>query len=356
MATALPKFAPPRSFHTELRRRTTHYFQTAGKPQTGNASLLGKAALLISLLVALYVHLVFFMPAVGWALLECVALGGVMAAVGFNVMHDGAHGSFSRHSWLNRVAAFTLNVMGGSSYMWDAKHNTVHHMYTNIDGVDDDLDIQPWMRMTPDQKRYRAHRFQHLYFWFLYCMLYISWIFVMDYQKYFTKKIGDMPLKPMSRNDRFVFWGFKALNLGLFIALPVYMVGFTSWLVGFLVTMCVLGFTMSIVFQLAHTVEQAAFPLPHATTRKMEDEWAIHQLRTTANFATNNRVISWLVGGLNFQVEHHLFPKVSHVHYPNLSKIIKQTCAEFEVPYQEYPKMWQAIVSHVVFLRQMGRA
>lgn len=356
MATALPKFAPPRSFHTELRRRTTQYFQTEGKPQTGNAALLGKAALLISLLVALYVHLVFFTPAIGWALLECVALGGVMATVGFNVMHDGAHGSFSQHSWLNRVAAFTLNVMGGSSYMWDAKHNTVHHMYTNIDGVDDDLDIQPWMRMTPDQKRYWAHRFQHLYFWFLYCMLYISWIFVMDYQKYFTKKIGDIPLKPMSRNDQFVFWGFKALNLGLFIALPVYMVGFFSWLVGFLVTMFVLGFIMSIVFQLAHTVEQAAFPVPHATTHKMEDEWAIHQLRTTANFATNNRVISWLVGGLNFQVEHHLFPKVSHVHYPNLSKIIKQTCAEFEVPYQEYPKMWQAVVSHITFLRQMGRA
>ena len=352
----LPRFAPPRSFHAELKRRTAEYFATTGQAQTGNGALLGKALLLTSILVALYVHLVFFTPPTTWALAECVALGGVMAAVGFNVMHDGAHGSFSRHPWLNRVAAFTLNVMGGSSYMWDAKHNTVHHMYTNIDGVDDDLDIQPWMRMAPDQPRHRAHRFQHLYFWFLYCMLYISWVFVMDYQKYFSKKIGDIPLKPMSRNDRFIFWGFKVLNLGLFIALPVYMVGALSWLVGFLVTMCVLGFTMSIVFQLAHTVEQTALPVPHATTRKLEDDWAIHQLRTTANFATNNRLISWLVGGLNFQVEHHLFPKISHVHYPNLSKILRETCAEFGLPYQEYPKMRTAIASHVAFLRQMGRA
>jgi linoleoyl-CoA desaturase len=96
--------------------------------------------------------------------------------------------------------------------------------------------------------------------------------------------------------------------------------------------------------------------VPHATTFKMEDEWAIHQLRTTANFATHNRIISWLVGGLNFQIEHHLFPKVSHVHYPKLSKIIRETCAEFNVPYQEYPRMWQAVVSHVAFLRQLGRA
>ena len=353
---SLPKFAPPRSFHVELKRRAAQYFQTEAKAQTGNTGLLAKAVLLVGGLVALYVHLVFFTPALGWALLECVALGTAVALVGFNVMHDGAHGSFSRFPRLNRAAAFTLDVLGGSSYMWDAKHNTVHHMYTNIDGVDDDLDIQPWMRVTADQKRYGAHRFQHLYFWMLYGMLYITWILFTDYQKYFTRRIGSVPLKPMSGFDQFTFWGFKALNLVLYIVLPIYMVGFWGWLVGFLLTGWVAGFVLSIVFQLAHTVEQASFPIPHAVTNKLEDEWAIHQLRTTANFATDNRLISWLVGGLNFQVEHHLFPKVSHIHYPKLSKIIKQTCAEFDVPYQEYPKMWQAVVSHVLFLRQMGRA
>jgi len=352
----LPKFAPSRSFHAELKRRTAQYFQTEGKSQTGNASLLGKAALLLASLVALYVHLVFFTPALGWALAECVAAGVVLALVGFNVMHDGAHGSFSRYGWLNKVAAFTLNVLGGSSYMWDAKHNTVHHMYTNIDGVDDDLDIRPWMRLTPDQPRHRAHRFQHLYFGFFYSLLYISWIFFTDYQKYFYRRIGSVALRPMSTNDHLIFWGFKILNLGLYVALPIYRVGFGGWLAGFLVASAVAGFTLSIVFQLAHTVEQTAFPVPHETTHKMEDEWAIHQLRTTANFATNNRVISWLVGGLNFQVEHHLFPKISHVHYPGLSKVIKQTCQDFDVPYQEYPQMWRAVVSHVAFLRQMGRA
>jgi linoleoyl-CoA desaturase len=356
MSVSLPKFAPPRSFHAELKRRAAQYFQTEAKAQTGSPALLAKAALLLGSLVALYVHLVFFTPALGWALLECVLLGTVTALVGFNVMHDGAHGSFSRFPLLNRAAAFTLDVLGGSSYMWDAKHNTVHHMYTNIDGVDDDLDIQPWMRVAPDQKRYGAHRFQHLYFWLLYGMLYITWILFTDYQKYFTRRIGSVPLKPMSRTDQVSFWGFKALNLVLYGALPIYVVGFWGWLVGFLLTGWVAGFVLSIVFQLAHTVEHTAFPVPHETTRKLEDEWAIHQLRTTANFATDNRLISWLVGGLNFQVEHHLFPKVSHVHYPKLSKIIRETCAEFDVPYQEYPKMWQAVVSHVLFLRRLGRA
>lgn len=165
-----------------------------------------------------------------------------------------------------------------------------------------------------------------------------------------------MPLKKMSTKDHFVFWSFKLINLFLFVALPIYTVGFISWLVGFLIFSIVAGLTISIVFQLAHTVEHTHFPMPHEDTGKLEDEWAIHQLKTTANFAPHSKLISWFVGGLNFQVEHHLFPKISHIHYPAISKIVKQACNEFNIPYIEYPKMRQAIASHVNFLKQMGRA
>jgi len=165
-----------------------------------------------------------------------------------------------------------------------------------------------------------------------------------------------MPIKKMSTKDHLVFWGFKILNLVLFVALPIYMLGFTSWLIGFLSFTIVAGLTISIVFQLAHTVEHTHFPMPHEETGRLEDEWAIHQLKTTANFAPRSKVISWLVGGLNFQVEHHLFPKISHIHYPAISKIVKQACQEFDVPYIEYPRMYQAVASHVNFLKQMGRA
>jgi len=353
---ALPKFASTRSFHTELRTRINQYFEETGKPMTGGFSLVFKAVVLIAALVLLYTHLVFFTPPTALALLECAVLGCVIAAIGFNVMHDGAHGSFSDRPWLNKVAAFTLNVMGGSSYMWNAKHNLIHHTYTNIEGHDDDIDIRPFMRMTPEQPRHMLHRFQHLYFWFLYCMLYISWIFVMDYQKYFSRQIGNSPLKPMSTSDHLVFWGFKALNLVIYIGLPVYMVGFWGWLAGFVLSAAVAGFVLSIVFQLAHTVEDAAFPVPHAETNKLEDEWAIHQVKTTANFATDNKLVSWLVGGLNFQIEHHLFPKISHVHYPAISKIVQQVCDEYNVKYNNYRHTRSAIASHVAFLRQMGQA
>jgi linoleoyl-CoA desaturase len=354
---ATPKFASvSQSFHAELKRRINNYFQETGKAATGNAVLYTKAIVLLSLFVLLYIHLVFFTPATVFAIAECVLLGFVVAGIGFNVMHDGGHGSFSQRPWLNTLASFSLNLLGGSHFMWNVKHNVIHHAYTNIDGVDDDIDIKPWMRMSTTQPKYGIHKYQHIYFWFLYSLLYILWIFVLDYQKYFKKKIGTMPLKKMSTADHLIFWSFKLLNIAMFIVLPIYTVGFTSWLIGFLSFAIVGGLVISIVFQLAHTVEHTHFPMPDEVTGKLEDEWAVHQLKTTANFAPRNKVINWFVGGLNFQVEHHLFPKISHVHYPAINKIIKEACEEFSVTYIEYPKMRHAIASHVSFLKQMGRA
>jgi linoleoyl-CoA desaturase len=211
------------------------------------------------------------------------------------------------------------------------------------------------MRMSSTQPKYKMHKFQHVYFWLLYSLLYILWVFVLDYTKYFRQRIGAMPLKKMSFSDHLVFWSFKALYFLLFVLVPVYTVGFTAWLVGFLVFALVAGFVTSIVFQLAHTVEHTHFPMPDEETGRLDDEWAVHQLKTTANFAPQSKIISWYVGGLNFQIEHHLFPKISHIHYPQISKIIKQACAEYGVPYIEYPKMRYAVASHVNFLKEMGR-
>jgi linoleoyl-CoA desaturase len=354
---AIPKFpSVKQSFHVELKKRINDYFESSGRSLTGNKQLYIKAGILFTAFVGLYIHLVFFTPSNIWAILECILLGLVVAGIGFNIMHDGAHGSFSKYKWVNNIAAFSLNLLGGSSFMWNVKHNIIHHAFTNIDGVDDDIDIQPWMRMSSTQPKLKMHKYQHFYFWFLYSMLYILWVFVLDYQKYFKKKIGAMPLKRMTPWDHIVFWGFKALYLFLFFLIPFYTVGIIPTIIGFLIFSVVAGFILSIVFQLAHTVEHTNFPIPQNETGKLEDEWAIHQLKTTANFAPRNKLISWLVGGLNYQIEHHLFPKVSHVHYPEIRKIIKQACNEFNVPYTEYKKMSHAVISHVLFLKQMGRA
>ncbi|HLG40229.1 MAG TPA: acyl-CoA desaturase, partial [Chitinophagaceae bacterium] len=343
------------SFHTELKKRIADYFKEVGKATTGNYSLFIKAIILVVSFSFVYIHLVFFTPAPVWAILECLLLGGLTSAIGFNVMHDGAHGSFSRYKWVNDLAALSLNFLGANNFMWKTKHNVIHHAYTNIDGVDDDIDAKPFLRLCETQKFYKMHRYQHLYFWMAYSLLYLYWVFFTDYRKYFTHKVGNVPLAKMKMTDHISFWSFKVLHLALFVFLPIYTIGFTPWLVGFLIYGMFAGFVLSIVFQLAHTVEHTEFPLANEMTGKMDDEWAIHQIKTTANFATKNKLVSWLVGGLNFQVEHHLFPKISHIHYPAISKIIKKACEEYGIRYIEYKRVRLAVASHVAYLRQMGR-
>lgn len=243
---ATPKFSSAsQSFHSELKGRINTYFNERGKSATGGPKIYTKALILFAAFVALYIHLVFFTPAIVWALLECILLGLAVASIGFNIMHDGGHGSFSKKKWVNNMAAISLNILGGSHFMWNMKHNVIHHAYTNIDGVDDDIDIKPWMRMSSTQPKYAMHRYQHIYFWGLYAMLYIFWVFILDYQKYFTRKIGNMPLKKMGLWDHVLFWGFKVLYLFLFIFLPIYTVGFLSWLVGFLVFSVITGLVIS---------------------------------------------------------------------------------------------------------------
>jgi len=351
-----PKFpVNPPSFHTELKKRINQYFTTSGKPTTGNVMLYIKATLLVVILMALYTHVVFFTPAAGWAILETVLLGFAIAGIGFNVMHDGAHGSFSKYKTVNNIASATANFLGASVHMWKSKHNIIHHTYTNISGIDDDIEAGPLLRLSDEQPLLKIHRFQHWYFLGAYSLLYIWWIFFTDYKKYFLGRIGSMPLKKMTAGEHFWFWAYKVAHAFIFVAVPIYMVGFLPWLVGFLVMTMVAGIVLSMVFQLAHTVEHTHFPKAEEAGN-MGDEWAIHQIKTTANFATKNKAVSWFVGGLNFQIEHHLFPKISHVHYPAISKIIKEACMERGVNYVEYRRVRQAIASHVNYLQHLSRA
>lgn len=351
----VPKFNTATTFQATLRARIRDYFKEKNLSQTGNTHLHFKAILLIALFVATYIHLVFFTPFWTIALLECIFLGGLASAIGFNVMHDGAHGSFSRKKWVNEMAGVTINFLGANVFMWKTKHNVAHHTFTNISEMDDDMNARPLLRLCPSQRRYKIHRFQHYYFLLVYAILYLYWVFVTDYKKYVMGRVGGTPIQKMKPLDHLSFWGFKLLHLVLFVAIPIYMLGWSSWLIGFLTFGISTGVFLSVVFQLAHSLEETGFPVPDTQTKQMEDDWAVHQLKTTANFATDNKVLSWLVGGLNFQVEHHLFPNVSHVHYPAISKIIKETCREFNVPYLEHAKMRLAFVSHVRHLRELGR-
>jgi linoleoyl-CoA desaturase len=343
------------SLHVELRNRIQQYFDKKGILSTGNSKLYWKAVILSVALMVTYVHLVFFTPAIYFALPECGLLGLIIASVGFNVMHDGGHGSFSQNKSWNKFAAWSINFLGANNFMWNMKHNIIHHSYTNIHGVDDDIEVNGLMRFAPTQVHKKLHKYQYIYFWGLYSLLYIWWIIFTDYKKYFSRKVGEVPLKKMAFRNHLDFWMSKLLHAGIFVVIPIIFCGWLPWLIGFLTMGIIAGLGLSIVFQLAHAVPHTEFPTAIDDSNKMADEFAVHQLKTTANFAMNNKVIGWLVGGLNYQIEHHLFPKVSHIHYPAISKIVRDVCKEYNIPYLSYKTFSGAILEHIRFLKEMGK-
>jgi linoleoyl-CoA desaturase len=344
-------------FFNTLKDRINTYFSEKNVKPTGDFRLYLKTFTFVGALIASYIVLVFFTPSAWYISLGlCAIMGGLLAGIGFNVMHDGAHGSYSNIKWLNETMGYALNMMGGSNFLWKQKHNINHHSYTNVEGMDDDIDIKPFIRVHSSQKKYWFHRYQHVYGLLLYGLTYLAWIFLQDFKKYFSGKIADnTKIQRMSVKEHIIFWSSKVFYVGAFLVLPMYNIGVIDTIIGYSIMVFITGVIIAVVFQLAHVVEDAEFVTPVEPMR-IESEWAIHQINTTVNFAMDNKMWCWLLGGLNFQVEHHLFPRISHVHYPQISKIVRATCVEFNIAYKEFPTFRSALRSHLIHLKRIGVA
>ncbi len=343
-------------FYQSLKVSVDEYFEKKKIKKTGDWRLFSKTIILIGAAITMYCLLMFVNMSALPALLLCAALGFVFSSIGFSVMHDANHGSYSTKPMLNDLLGLSANALGASSFFWKQKHNIIHHTYTNVDGIDDDIAKSPIIRQCESQKWVPAHKVQHLYLLPVYALSSIFWLFFMDFTKYFTRKIYTTEAWKMTAKNKAIFWATKICYLAFYIVLPIVKWGFLPWLGGFLLLHAVMGLTLSLVFQLAHVVEKTEFEtIALDETKHIETAWAEHQIRTTANFAMGNKVISWFVGGLNYQIEHHLFPRVSHVHYPAISKIVMQKCAEYNLPYNKYDTMWEALGSHFRVMKFLGR-
>ena len=352
--TIKPKFVSPDKFLNVLRSRVDDYFASTGLPRRDCPAMYRKTAVMLLWYVATYVALVFFTTSLWAAIPLAILLGISMAGIGFNIQHDGGHNGYSERPWMNRLAAMTMDMLGASSYIWHQQHNVVHHSYANIHEHDADIDLSIFGRLCPSQKRFWFHRWQQFYLWPLYSLVAIKWQFVDDFRDCIKGRIcGHRFQRPRGR-DLAVFVGGKLFFATTAFVIPMLLHGPLVAISFYLLASLVQGFIMSVVIQLAHAVEDVEFPLP-ADDGRMGSSWAVHQVLTTVDFARDSRIVSWYTGGLNFQTVHHLFPRVCHVNYPALSRIVEQTCGEFGLPYREHPTFWAGMVSHYRWLRTMGK-
>lgn len=342
-------------FLATTRKRVDQYFKDSGSTRNANAGMWFKTAFFLTAFFGLY-GLIISNTLSPLAMLPLALLLGVVSAfVGFNICHDAIHGSFSSNKWVNKIFSSVFNLLGASPYVWNITHNIVHHTYTNIPGHDEDIEVAPGLiRLSAEEPVNRIQRYQHWYAFPLYGLASLSWAFRKDYKKFFQAKVGQQETKH-PKKEYFNLFFYKAIYYFLFMVLPLLVLTITWWqfIIGFLALQIAQGFTMGLVFQLAHVVEGTGFPIP-GTGGCMEEAWAEHQMSTTANFATGSPIAAFFLGGLNRQIEHHLFPKVCHVHYGKISRIVKQTALEFNVPYIENVTFLSALKSHYRILKKFS--
>jgi linoleoyl-CoA desaturase len=348
------KFGTNSAFQLELRRRVDEYFRATGRRQRDCWQMYLKTAILIAGLAVSYLLLVFAAHAWWQGVPLAVLLGLAAAGIGFNIQHDGGHHAYSDHPSINKLMAMTLDMIGGSSYFWRWKHVVIHHTYVNVTGHDSDINLGILGRVTPHQTRLAFHRWQHLYLWPFYGVLAVKWQLVDDFRRFIAGRIGSHRVPRPTGWDLVLLVAGKATFFAWAFGVPLLFHPVSAVLVHYGIAALVLGTALAVVFQVAHCVEEAAFPLPSAGTGRIERAWAIHQAETTVDFARPSRLVAWLLGGLNFQIEHHLFPRISHVNYPAISKLVEQTCRDFGVTYTEHRSFREGVTAHFRWLRRMG--
>jgi linoleoyl-CoA desaturase len=314
-----------------------------------------KTAIIFAAFVSVYALLVFAANAWWQTVPLSILLALTVVAIGFNVMHDGSHGAYSDSPLLNRLMSMSLDVVGGSSHFWHWKHVVFHHTFANVVGYDTDINLAGLGRLTPHHPHARFHRWQHWYVWLLYGLMAMKWQIYDDLRLALNGRMGEHVAPSPRRRQLAVFAGGKVVFFTLAFGLPLLNHPLSVVAAVYVLTAFVLGLVLGAVFQLAHCVELADFPLEHSPGR-MENAWAVHQVETTVDFARGSAVASWLLGGLNFQIEHHLFPRMCHVNYRAIAPVVEQTCVDFGIRYNRYPTVLAALRSHLRWLRRMGAA
>jgi linoleoyl-CoA desaturase len=344
-------------FASTLRKNVNDYFKDKGISTKGNTRMHIKAVVMLSMYIAPFV-LMLCLPLGGWIVFPLSFIMGIgMAGIGMSVMHDAAHGSFSKWNWLNRLLSSTIYSIGGNIFNWKVQHNILHHTFTNVDGFDEDIEPKGSLRLSKQTPLKKHHRFQYIYAFFLYCLMSLARTVTEFRQLYkynkagITKQQGSSPAREMT-----ILALTKAVYLVVILGVPLLFSAHSWWLIllGFLVMHFVAGMIMSVVFQMAHVVEEAEQPVPDSEG-VIHNEWMIHELETTANFARKSRLFAWLIGGLNYQVEHHLFPNICHVHYQHIAPIVERTAKEFGLRYNENRTFFGAVGSHIRMLKALGR-
>jgi len=345
-----------KEFSKTVKQRVDQYFEEKGISRHANLQMVLKTVLLLGLYFGAYALIISGQLSLGamWFLTFLMGIG--MAGIGFSVSHDALHGAYSANSKVNRALGFSFDLLGANGYIWKITHNIIHHTYTNIHGHDEDLEVAGFIRLSPHSEYKMIHRVQHILAFFAYSLATFFWVFIKDYKYFLKPNLGPYTNKNHPVSEWIILFVTKGIYYTYMLVLPLLLLNITWYhlLIGFVTLHLTAGLILGIIFQLAHVVEETDHPQPNEENM-IDEHWAIHEMVTTNNFARGNKALCWYVGGLNFQIEHHLFPKVCSIHYPALSPIVEETAREFNIPYNHHETFTEAVASHYRTLKKFGK-
>jgi linoleoyl-CoA desaturase len=346
-------------FFATLNQRVNQYFKTNSIDKNANTEMVVKTIFMFSFYLVPYFILILGGITSIWVMLGIAVLMGLgKAGIGLSVMHDANHGGYSAKPWVNNLLGLSLNMIGGNAFNWKLQHNVLHHTFTNVHEVDEDISPRGVLRMAPESEWKPIHRFQHWYAWLLYGLLTFVWILFKDFSRLARYASNGLAAKQKASvtNEWIILVITKIIYIGYILVIPALVLPVAFWQIflGFTIMHYISGFILSIIFQPAHVIEGTEYPVPD-TNGNLENNWAIHQMHTTTNFAQKSRIFSWYVGGLNFQVEHHLFPQICHVHYKKIAPIVEATANEFGVPYKKKETFVGALAAHWRLMKELGK-
>lgn len=347
-----------RDFVSTLNSRVASYFRTNGISRNGNSEMYIKTICMFAIYFIPYFLILTETITGAWALIGITIVMGIgLAGIGLSVMHDANHGSYSAKGWINDLMGYSMNLIGANAFNWKIQHNVLHHSFTNVHDHDEDISPRGVLRLCPSTPWKRVHRYQFVYAWFLYGLMTIAWLGYKDFARLARYQQDGIVAKQKANaaKEWMILIGTKIVYLGYIFVIPVVFTALAWWQIalGILLMHYVAGFILAIIFQPAHVVEGTEYPLPN-TENTLETTWAVHQLMTTTNFGNKSRWFSWYAGGLNFQIEHHLFPNICHVHYHKISAIVRSTALEFGLPYKSFDTFVGALRGHTRLLKRLG--
>lgn len=347
-----------RTFTATLNKRVNEYFKTHNLSRYGNSEMVIKTIVMFGLYLIPYaLILTGVVTTTGMLLMMTIIMSLGLAGIGLSVMHDANHGAYSSKRWLNTSIGYSMNFIGANAFNWKMQHNVLHHSYTNVHEEDEDISPRGVLRLSPHSDWKRIHKYQFIYAWFLYGLMTLIWMTIRDFTrlvKYHKNGMARLHNHNITR-EWLILIGSKVLYTAYIFIIPLFITSL-AWLqilIGIVIMHYIAGFILAIIFQPAHVIEGTEYPLPNEQ-RTLENNWAVHQLLTTTNFGNRNKGFSWFVGGLNFQIEHHLFPNICHVHYRKIAGIVKATAHEYGLPYKSSRTFLGALAGHARLLKQLG--